>query len=156
MRMSPNGIKFLKEAEGVELKAYPDPATKGEPYTIGVGHTSMAGEPKVTKGMTITEHEAEEILTRDLVKYEKAVTDYAGPDFTQNQFDAMTSLCFNIGPGNFKSSSIARHHKAKEYQKAADSFLKWNKAAGKVMSGLTRRREAEKRLYLKSSEGVVA
>lgn len=152
MKMSANGIRFLKDREGVELKAYPDPATNGEPYTIGVGHTSMAGPPKVTKGMTITEHEAEEILTRDLVKYEKAVEDHAGPEFSQNQFDAMVSFCFNIGPGNFKSSSVARHHKARNYHAAAESFLKWNKAAGKVMKGLTDRRKLEKELYEKADK----
>lgn len=149
MRMSEHGRHFLKEREGLELEAYPDPATHGEPWTIGIGHTSAAGEPKVKKGMEITEQQAYEILDRDLVKYENCVNKYAGPNFTQNQFDAMVSLCFNIGTGNFKGSSVAKRHKAKDYGGAADAFMMWDKAAGRVNPGLVHRRELEKALYEK-------
>jgi len=149
MNINKVGIDLIVEFEGLRTNAYPDPATGGEPWTIGIGHTAMAGPPKVKKGDVITEAEAYEIFSRDVSKYEDAVEKYAGPDFTQNQFNAMTSLCYNIGPGNFQKSTLAKKHKAKDYVGAAKAFLSWNRAAGKVMKGLTRRREAEKALYLK-------
>lgn len=142
MKMGSKGLKLLKEFEGLRLKAYPDPATGGEPWTIGYGHTSAAGLPLVKKGMAISEADAEEILKRDLADFEKVV-----PHGTQNQFDAMVSLCYNIGQGNFNKSSVKKHHIAGKFEQAAKSFLLWNKANGKVMKGLTRRREAEKALY---------
>lgn len=143
MKTGDKGKKLMHEFEGLSLKAYPDPATGGEPWTIGYGHTSMAGPPHVHKDLILTQAEADEIFARDLRKYEAHV-----PEGTQEQFDAMVSLCYNIGPGNFNKSSVKKHHLAKDYKKAADSFLAWNKAAGKVMKGLTRRREAERKLYL--------
>jgi len=143
MKLGPKGKALMHEFEGCELEAYPDPATGGEPWTIGFGHTSIAGEPHVKKGMKITQEEADEIFARDLKHYEKHV-----PQASQNQFDAMVSLCYNIGPGNFNKSSVKRHHIDGHYKDAAKSFLLWNKANGKIMKGLTRRREAEKELYL--------
>jgi lysozyme len=143
MKLGPKGKALMHEFEGCKLEAYPDPGTGSDPWTIGYGHTSMAGEPHVKKGMTITKEEADEIFARDLSKYEKHV-----PEATQNRFDAMVSLCYNIGPGNFNKSSVKRHHLTGEFSKAAHAFLAWNKANGKVMKGLTRRREAEKELYL--------
>lgn len=142
MKTGEKGKALMHEFEGLRLEAYPDPGTGGEPWTIGYGHTSMAGKPHVTKGMKITKEEADEIFSRDLGKYEAHV-----PEGTQNQFDAMVSLCYNIGPSNFNKSSVKKYHVARNYEKAAASFKAWNKAAGKVMAGLTRRRAAEAKLY---------
>lgn len=142
MKLGPKGTKLMHEFEGCKLEAYPDPGTGGDPWTIGYGHTSMAGEPHVKKGLKITKEEADEIFARDLGKYESHV-----PEGTQHQFDAMVSLCYNIGPGNFNKSSVKRHHLAGDFKKAAGAFKAWNKAAGRVMAGLTRRREAEAKLY---------
>ena len=140
--MNAKGIALLKEFEGCKLRGYADPGTGGEPYTIGFGHTSMAGPPHVTKGMLITQQEADDILVRDLVKYEAHV-----PTGHENQRAAMTSLCYNIGPGNFNKSSVKRRHLEGNFSAARAAFASWNKANGKVMKGLARRREAEAKLY---------
>jgi GH24 family phage-related lysozyme (muramidase) len=141
------GIDLIVEFERLENEAYPDPATGGEPWTIGIGHTSAAGDPQVYPGLYVTDDEAYEIFARDVGQYEDAVNKNCPGPTTQNQFNAMVSLCYNIGPGNFDGSSVARYHNEQNYPQAAESFLLWNKANGVVMAGLTRRREAEKLLY---------
>lgn len=140
MNTSPEGLDLIKRFEGLRLTAYLCPA--GVP-TIGYGQTG----PGIKLGMTITEAKANELLADSLKKYEEAVTHYAGSAH-QNQFDAMVSLCYNIGAGNFKTSSVARLHKAGQYTGAASAFLLWNKAGGRVLAGLVSRRKAERNLYL--------
>ena len=140
-KIGAKGIALIKEFEGLSLKAYPDPATNGEPYTIGFGHTGS-----VRMGDRVTEEQAEGLLRHDLERFEKAVNALA-PKTTQNQFDAMVSLAFNVGEGNLKSSTLLKLHNAGDFAGAQGQFVRWNKAAGKVMAGLTRRREAEAKLY---------
>ncbi|MFZ5674272.1 MAG: lysozyme [Pseudomonadota bacterium] len=147
MKTGPAGLALIMEFEGLRLDAYPDPATKGEPWTIGYGHTAAAGEPKPVRGMKITAAEAVKILQRDLGLYERAVMACLDRMPNQNQFDAMVSLCFNIGPGNFRTSSVVRYFNAGDEARAAERFLVWNKANKKVMKGLERRREAERKLF---------
>lgn len=151
MKVSAAGRKAIAGHEGVRLTAYPDPATGGEPWTIGVGHTSAAGAPKVTKGMTITAAQCDEILSRDLATFEDAVEDSVAVPLNQNQFDALVSLAFNIGAGAFGRSTLVKKLNAGDYQGAADQFTVWNKAAGKVMKGLVTRRAAERALFLKGA-----
>lgn len=140
--MSDAGIAALKGYEGVRLSAYPDPATGGAPWTIGVGHTGV----DVRKGLTITEARADELLREDLARFEAGVN-AAAPKATQGQFDALVSLAFNIGLGNLQSSTLLRKHNAGDYDGAAAQFAVWNRAAGKVMPGLTKRRLSETRMY---------
>ena len=147
MKTSAKGIDLICSFEGFRAKAYPDPATGGEPWTIGYGHTSLAGGLQVKKGLVITEKQGREILAMDLLKFEAAVAKFLKRIPTQNQFDAMVSLCFNIGPGNFGKSSVLKWFNNGTLTLAADSFFKWNRAAGKVMAGLTRRRKAEADLF---------
>lgn len=142
MKTSEKGRNLIKDFEGVILKVYADPATGGEPWTAGVGHTG----PDVKPGMKVTREMADAWLAADLAKFE-AVVAKAAPVVAQNQFDAMVSLCFNIGPGNFLKSTLLKKHKAGLYGAAADQFAVWNRAAGKIMAGLTRRRAAEAKLY---------
>lgn len=149
MKVSAAGRKAIAAHEGVRLKAYPDPATGGEPWTIGVGHTSAAGLPKVYKGMTITADECDEILLRDLATFERAVEKLVTVPLNQNQFDALVSFTFNVGAGNLQKSTLLRKLNARDYRGAADQFAVWNKAAGKVMKGLTSRRADERALFLK-------
>jgi len=156
MKTSPAGRQAIAHHEGNRLKAYPDPATGGDPWTIGVGHTSAAGPPKVTKGMTITAEESDAILTRDLATFERAVERAVKVPVTQNQFDAMVSLAFNIGGGNFAKSTLVKKLNAGDIASAADAFLSWNKAAGKVMKGLKTRRAAERKLFLSGGSAPVA
>jgi GH24 family phage-related lysozyme (muramidase) len=149
-KINDSGLEIIKHFEGLRTDAYPDPATGGEPWTIGYGHTSMAGPPNVYPGLSITAAEAEEILKRDLGVYEKAVSDAVTRTPTSDQFSAMVSLTFNIGGGNFRSSTVLREHNNGNFSAAANAFLMWNKAGNPLqeMAGLTRRRNAERMLYL--------
>ena len=139
-------IDLIKRNEGCVLDAYPDPATGGDPWTIGYGHTG----PDVAEGLSITQERAEELLRQDLGRFQDGVDDLIAENaaISDSQYGAMVSLAFNIGLGNFRASSVLRDHNAGNNQAAADAFRMWNKAAGKVMNGLTRRREEERTLYL--------
>lgn len=141
MRVNGAGIAIIKKFEGCKLKAYRCPAGV---LTIGYGHTG----PDVHDGKKITEDEAEALLRADLEKFEEGVTKLIGAmPVTENQFSALVSLAYNIGLGNLKASSPLMYHKAKNYKQAAISFGLWNKANGKVLKGLERRRKAEADLY---------
>lgn len=124
MKTSPNGRRLLTQREGIELKAYKD--TVGV-WTIGVGHTSAAGPPKVTKGLTITREESDAIFARDLVTYEAAVNAAVTVPISQGEFDALVSLCYNIGTGGFKKSTIVRRLNAGDREGAAEAFMMWRK-----------------------------
>lgn len=148
MQTSERGIALIEKFEGVRLTAYPDPGTGGEPWTVGYGHTSSAGAPAVTRGMTISQDQADMILRADLAVFERAVLAALARVPNQNQFDAMVSLCFNIGAGNFRSSTVVRRFNAGDFPGAADAFRLWTKAAGHTLPGLIRRREDERALFL--------
>lgn len=139
-------VALIKRNEGCVLHAYPDPATGGDPWTIGFGHTG----PDVHPGLVIDEAKAEELLRADLAQFEDGVDDEItdGVNTTDNQFGAMVSLAYNIGLGNFAKSSVIRYHNAGRIAAAANAFLLWNRAAGRVLAGLDRRRHEEGQLYL--------
>ena len=141
-RVSSAMIGILKGLEGVRLTAYPDPATGGDPWTIGVGHTG----PDVHPGLTITPERCDELLRADLAKFETGV-EAAAPKTTQGQFDALVSIAFNVGLGALHGSTLLKLHNQGKYAAAALEFGRWNKANGKVMSGLTRRRMTEAQIY---------
>jgi lysozyme len=143
-KVSQAGVDIIKGFEGCELHAYPDPGTGGDPWTIGYGHTG----PEVKKGLKITKEEAEALLKKDLVKFEQGVLNLCTVQLTQPQFDALVSFAYNCGLGNLKSSTLLKLVNKGDFQGAAEQFLRWNKAAGKVLKGLTRRREAEKQVFL--------
>jgi lysozyme len=141
MKTNEAGLALIRQFEGCRLKAYKCPAGI---WTIGYGWTHGV---KPTDQWT--QAQAEEMLVKGLDQYENAVQSAIGAhSTTNNQFSALVSICYNIGAGNFVKSSMLRHHKAGDYQKAADAFLLWNKAGGKVLNGLTKRRQAERTLYL--------
>jgi lysozyme len=142
METSQRGIDLIKSFEGLRLKAYRDAVGI---LTIGYGHTGR----DVTEGLVITEAQAEELLRNDLMRFEDAVRKHAGPA-TQNRFDAMVSLAFNVGVTAFANSTLARKHRAGDPVGAANEFQRWNRAGGRPLPGLTRRRQAERRLYLAS------
>jgi lysozyme len=142
--VSKTGLSLIKEFEGLSLKAYPDPASGGDPWTIGYGHTGA----EVRKGLIWTQAQADNAMADDVSKFADGVSALIGAaPSTQAQFDAMVSLAYNIGLGNFKESTLLRLHKEGDYAGAAGQFVRWNRAAGKVMDGLTRRREAEAKMY---------
>lgn len=138
-KIGQRGLALIKSFEGLALKAYKCPAGV---WTIGYGSTG----PHVVPGKAITEKEAEALLLEDLSRFEAAV-DAKCPKATQNQFDAMVSLAFNVGSAGFTRSTVARKHNAGDHAGAARAFGMWNKAGGKVLAGLTRRRAAEAALY---------
>jgi len=138
------GLDLIKSFEGLELKAYPDPATGGDPWTIGYGHTG----PEVKPGLVWTQAQANNAIADDVARFSDGVSKLIGAaPTTPGQFDAMVSLAYNIGLGNFKESTLLRLHKEGDHAGAQGQFIRWNKAAGKVIAGLTRRREAEAKLY---------
>jgi lysozyme len=148
MKTSSEGRRVLEHFEGRELRAYPDPATKGDPWTIGVGHTG----PEVHRGLVWTEQQVDEALDADLRRFEDAVeslTSARPPN--QGQFDALVLLAFNIGEGNLRGSTLLRLYRAGDIRGAADQFVVWNKARQNgvlaPMLGLTRRRVAERQLF---------
>jgi GH24 family phage-related lysozyme (muramidase) len=140
MQMSQGGIdNLLKKFEGCKLKAYRCPA---DVCTIGYGHTSAAGAPVVSDGMTITQAEADAILRQDLIKYERSVQDLVKVDLTQNQFDVLVDFAYNAGVGNLKSSTMLKKVNAGDLDAVPAELMKWTKGGGKVLPGLVRRRQA--------------
>lgn len=153
MKTNQAGIDLIKKWEGLRLTPY---YCSGNKLTIGYGHTSAAGEPIVTPELRITASEAEDILKRDLAKFEAIVLRVINAPISENQFAAMVSLCFNIGGSAFAKSSVARLTNARDYHGAAESFALWNKAGGKVVAGLVKRRADEAALYRKNSKAETA
>ncbi len=145
MKISENGIALLKKFEGLELEAYQDIAGI---WTIGYGHTGDDVKP----GMTITEREAEAILRRDLKPREDAVERLVSVPLNQNEFDALVSFVYNVGVSAFQGSTARKRLNRGDRMGAADALTWWNKATvGGVLRevlGLTRRRAAEKALFL--------
>lgn len=139
-------LELIKSFEGLELTAYKDAVGV---WTIGYGHTAMAGPPVPKAGMKLTVKEAEDLLLKDLIKYEQPVRNYVTVPLNDNQYGALVSFCYNLGGGNLKQSTLLKKVNAKDFAGAAKEFAKWNKAEGKVLKGLTRRRAAEAALFLK-------
>lgn len=151
MRTSADGINLIKKFEGLRLDAYLCPAGV---WTIGYGHTSDAGPPRVVPGLKITPADATDILRRDLRKYELAVENAVTVPLKPHQFDALASLCYNIGPPSFQRSSLVRKLNRGEYDAVPAELMKWNKAGGRELPGLTRRRRAEAALWRKVDESA--
>lgn len=153
MKVNAAAIALIKEFEGFRASAYKDPVGI---WTIGYGTTANAGVGIVPKaGMTITEAEATEYLWRAVDKFAAQVEAALTRPATGNEFGAMVSLAYNIGPGAFKRSTVLREFNAGNVRAAADAFLMWNRAGGTVLRGLTRRREAERKLFLTAAAPAV-
>lgn len=147
MRVSDRAVTAIKQWEGLRTKAYRDVVGV---WTIGYGHASTAGGPKVTPGMVITEAEAERILRNDLREFEEGVLKRCTRTPNQNQFDGMVSLSFNIGLGAFGKSTCLRRFNAGDFKGAAEALQWFNKAGGKVYKGLVRRRAREAQWFLEA------
>lgn len=153
-KTSKAGVDLMHQFEGCEKKrpdgrfeAYLCPA---KVWTIGWGSTG--DDPfhggKIGKGTVWTQEQCDRRFEMHLEQFEDAVTEaLAGKPTSQAQFDAMVCLTYNIGPAAFRRSTVLRRHRAGDFDGAAKAFLMWNKAGGKVLRGLTRRREAEAALY---------
>ena len=146
MRTSQKGFDLIKTFEGLRLKAYPDPATGADPWTIGYGATRG-----VTKGMAITVDQAERMLQNDVARFEPELERLLKVTVSQNQWDALMSFVYNLGSANLASSTLLKLLNAGDFRGAAGQFPRWNKAAGKEMPGLTKRRLAEQSLFLSAA-----
>ncbi|NIG74965.1 lysozyme [Klebsiella sp. Ap-873] len=145
MQTSEKGIALIKQFEGCRLTAYQDSVGV---WTIGYGWTNPVDGKPVKAGMTITQEVAERLLKTGLVSYENDVSKLVKVKLSQGQFDALVSFTYNLGVRSLSTSTLLKKLNAGDYRGAADEFPRWNKAGGKVLAGLTRRREAERSLFL--------
>lgn len=140
------GLDLIKEFEGFRAHAYDDGVGV---WTIGYGTTARAGVGiNPVPGMTISHEEAEWYLEKTLAKFAEKIRPAITAPINENEWAAFLSLAYNIGPTAFKRSSALRHFNNGDKFMAAKAILLWNKAGGKVMRGLQRRREAERKLFL--------
>lgn len=139
MKISQEGIALIKKFEGCKLESY---LCAANVPTIGYGSTKG-----VEMGMTISQERAEELLLEDLEVYEDAVTKAVQVPLHQHQFDALVSWTFNLGGANLNSSTMLKVLNQGAYEDVPSQIKRWNKAGGKVLEGLTRRRLAESLLF---------
>tara|TARA_Y100000361_G_C11050372_1_gene284830 strand:+ start:226 stop:651 length:426 start_codon:yes stop_codon:yes gene_type:complete len=140
MEISEKGIDLIKEFEGLELVSYLCPA---KVWTIGYGHIKG-----VEEGMEWTEEQAEGALKEELLGFCKYVEEYVKVPLNQNQFDALVSWTYNLGPTNLKQSTMLKVLNEGNYDEVPEQIKRWNKARGQVLNGLVRRREAEAELFV--------
>lgn len=140
MRTSEKGVSLIKSFEGLRLKSYQDPVGV---WTIGYGATRG-----VTAGMSVSNEQAEGMLQNDINRFEPELDRLVKVPLNQGQWDALMSFVYNLGAANLGSSTLLKLLNAGDYAGAADQFLRWNKAGGQVLAGLTKRRAAERALFL--------
>ena len=145
MKTSRTAITLMEELEGFRSTLYKDAGGKA---TVGFGHLVKPGE-SFTR---ITFKEGEDLLARDLQAVENAINSLVAVPLTQNQFDALASLVFNIGSGNFAKSTLLKRLNVRKYSEAAEQFTRWVMVNGKPLPGLVRRRKIERALFLKTIE----
>lgn len=142
MQLSPRGRALIQEFEQLRLIAFKP--TPNDVWTIGWGHTG----PDVHEGSVWTRVQADDAFDFDSGRYVRAIITSTDVPLTQNQFDALVSFAYNEGITAEGHSTLLRYVNQKKWQLAADEFLRWNKQRGKVLDGLTHRREAERALFL--------
>lgn len=146
MRVSIKGINLIKSFEGLKLTAYK--AHFSEKYwTIGYGHYG----PDVKEGDTCNEAYAETLMKNDLKIFEDRINKALNEDnivVNQNQYDALISFAYNVGSENLLSSTLWRKLKQRDFEGAANQFLRWNKCGGQILPGLVNRRDKERALFL--------
>ena len=139
MKISLEGLSLIKRFEGCRLKAYKCSAGV---LTIGYGHTGG-----VTETDTITQDDANKLLHEDVAKFEEYVDDNVIVELNQGQFDALVAWTFNLGPGNLRESTMLKKLNEADYTSVPNEMKRWNKAGGKTLDGLIRRRNAEALLF---------
>tara|TARA_E500000178_G_scaffold271093_1_gene269082 strand:- start:68 stop:544 length:477 start_codon:yes stop_codon:yes gene_type:complete len=140
MKISVEGLALIKKFEGLELDAYKCAAGV---WTIGYGHTKG-----VQEGDVWSEAQANEMLEIELEEFERYINDNVTVALSQNQFDALVSWVYNLGPANLKASTMLKVLNSGDYEGVPAQIKRWNKAGGKVLEGLIRRREAEALLFI--------
>lgn len=149
MALTPAGYRLIQTCEGCRLRAYPDPASGGAPWTIGYGHTG----PEVQPGVVISQQQAEAWLRSDIARFEAAVdrclaaNGIAPPRLSAQQRDALVSFCFNVGAAAFSGSTLVRRLKAGEAANTvlAQELPRWVHGPNGPVPGLVNRRQAELR-----------
>jgi|TARA_R100001440_G_scaffold42429_1_gene62157 lysozyme len=139
MNISKEGLSLIKKFEGCELEAYLCPAGV---WTIGYGHTK-----DVKEGDKINRDEADYLLQEEMIEYESYINDFVEVPLEQNQFDALCSWVYNLGPTNLKNSTMLRVLNEEKYADVPQEIKRWNKAGGEVLDGLIKRREAEAKMF---------
>ena len=139
MKISLEGLALIKRFEGCRLESYKCSANV---LTIGYGHTSGVKETD-----TITQDEADKLLQEDVEQFEKHVDDNVTVELGQSQFDALVAWTFNLGVGNLRQSTMLKKLNEGDYQSVPSEMKRWNKASGKTLDGLIRRRKAEGLLF---------
>ena len=139
MKTSQKGLDLIKSFEGLRLSAYKDVVG-----VVTIGYGTTAG---VKMGDTITKERAEELLREDVARFEAQVLRMVKVPLTQGQHDALVSFVYNLGAGNLSNSTLLRLLNSGDYKGAAAQFDRWNKAGGKTLAGLVRRRAAERALF---------
>lgn len=151
MKISQAGIDLIRRFEGCKLKPYLCPAGY---WTVGYGHVIGNGKTKPEKQL-YTQEKVDEFLRTDLVRFEQGVLRYCPVHLTQFEFDSLVSFSFNLGLGVLQRSTLRRKILRQDKQAAARNILKYNKAGGQVLKGLTRRREAEYRMFTKETNNAI-
>jgi len=145
MKTNDKGIKLLHDFEGLKLKAYLCPA---KVWTIGYGNTRYEDGSVVREGDVITKERADELFLRILDVFERGVKSRVKKELNSNQFSALVSFAYNVGLGNFGTSTLLKIVNVNPSDpKIRDQFMEWKKAGGRVIDGLIRRRKAEADLY---------
>ena len=139
MKCSQEGLALIKKFEGCRLESY---RCSANVLTIGYGHTGGVLETDV-----ITQDDADRLLEQDIAKFEKYVNVNVAVELNQNQFDALVAWTFNLGVGNLRQSTMLRKLNEGDYQSVPSEMNRWNKAGGKTLDGLIRRRNAEALLF---------
>ena len=141
---------IIRKYEGCGLKAYPDPATGGEPWTIGWGSTFYEDGVKVKKGDVISQDRADSLLYIHINHFYEKMKPFIKAQLNDNQIAALISFAYNCGVGAFSKSTLLKKSNANPSDPSIrDEFNKWTKANGKVFAGLVKRRKAEADLYFK-------
>ena len=151
MKISQAGIDLIRRFEGCSLTPYLCPAGY---WTVGYGHVIGIGKTKPEKQL-YTQEEVDELLRTDLARFEQGVLRYCPVNLTQFEFDSLVSFSFNLGLGVLQRSTLRRKILRQDRQAAAKEILKYNKAGGQVLKGLTRRREAEYRMFTKETNNAI-
>jgi len=140
LKTNARGLSLIKEYEGLRLRAYPDPGSGGDPWTIGYGHTS-----NVHPGQVCTDAQAEAFLVADVAGSERSVARLVAIDLTSNQFSALVSFEYNTG--SLEGSTLLRCVNQRAFAVAVAQFARWVYADGQILPGLVTRRAAEAHLF---------
>jgi lysozyme len=144
MRMTEEGLALIRRSEGFRGQAYRDAVGV---WTIGYGHTSLAGPPAVGPGLRITEAEGNAILARDVERFAAGVRAAVQVPLSDAQFAALVSFAFNVGLGAFRNSSVLKAVNAGDFAAVPERLALWVKAGGRTLPGLVKRRAAEGALF---------